>query len=127
MFKKSNELEYEHDETRGIILDILSKYVTDHPQEKRRVDLLNAFLEVNKTNSIDQKKKKIKNLLKGYTEMNASLKKILKDLGFEIIEGRKHYKIRYHGDTRYQFTVSKTGSDRRAGANLAAEICKAIY
>lgn len=34
----------------------------------------------------------------------------------------KHYKLAYYGDSRYVRVISKTGSDRREGANIAAVI-----
>ena len=34
----------------------------------------------------------------------------------------KHYKLAYYGDPRYVRVISKTGSDRREGSNIAAVI-----
>ena len=45
--------------------------------------------------------------------MNASLKKELQDLGCIVMDGKKHYKIRLNGDTRYQATMVKIESDGR--------------
>ena len=43
----------------------------------------------------------------------------MKDLGFEITEEGKHYKLTYYGDDRYQATFAKTPSDFRSGKNDA--------
>ena len=44
------------------------------------------------------------------------------------MDGKKHYKIRLNGDTRYQATMAKTGSDgNRGGSNLASEIIKIMF
>ena len=98
----------------------------DHPNELRRVDILNSILVANKkfSNKATERRCKTKDSLKGCNEMNASLEGKLKELGCMVMGGKKHYKIRYHGDTRYQVSMSKTSSDARSGQNLAAEIGK---
>ena len=120
---------YEH-ETEEILLDVIAKYIADHPNELRRVDVLTSVLEANKQRSTNAEKKRqrIKSALKGVSTMNASLKKALQDLGCIVMDGKKHYKIRLNGDTRYQATMAKTGSDgNRGGSNLASEIIKIMF
>ena len=120
---------YEH-ETEEILLDVIAKYIADHPNELRRVDVLTSVLEANKQRSTNAEKKRqrIKSALKGVSTMNASLKKELQDLGCIVMDGKKHYKIRLNGDTRYQATMAKTGSDgNRGGNNLASEIIKIMF
>ena len=120
---------YEH-ETEEILLDVIAKYIADHPNELRRVDVLTSVLEANKQRSTNAEKKRqrIKSALKGVSTMNASLKKDLQDLGCIVMDGKKHYKIRLNGDTRYQATMAKTGSDGNSGGNnLASEIIKIMF
>ena len=119
---------YEH-ETEEILLDVIARYIADHPNELRRVDVLTSVLEANKQRSTNAEKKRqrIKSALKGVSTMNASLKKDLQDLGCIVMDGKKHYKIRLNGDTRYQATMAKTGSDGRGGSNLASEIIKIMF
>ena len=120
---------YEH-ETEEILLDVIARYIADHPNELRRVDVLTSLLEANKQRSTNAEKKRqrIKSALKGVSTMNASLKKELQDLGCIVMDGKKHYKIRLNGDTRYQATMAKTGSDgNRGGNNLASEIIKIMF
>ena len=120
---------YEH-ETEEILLDVIARYIADHPNELRRVDVLTSVLEANKQRSTNAEKKRqrIKSALKGVSTMNASLKKELQDLGCIVMDGKKHYKIRLNGDTRYQATMAKTGSDgNRGGNNLASEIIKIMF
>lgn len=38
-----------------------------------------------------------------------------------------HYKIRLHGDNRYQVAMAKTGSDRRGDLNPAFEINEIMF
>ena len=120
---------YEH-ETEEILLDVIAKYIADHPNELRGVDVLTSVLEANRQRSTNAEKKRqrIKSALKGVSTMNASLKKDLQDLGCIVMDGKKHYKIRLNGDTRYQATMAKTGSDgNRGGNNLASEIIKIMF
>jgi len=51
--------------------------------------------------------------------MSSKLRQALKELGFEIAEDGKHYKITYYGDGRYQTIYAKTPSDFRSGKNDA--------
>lgn len=118
-----SELEFFPNEKLEIVLDVIKQYVQDHPNELRRVDILNSILGANKkfADKATERRIKTKDSLKGCNEMNASLEGKLKGM---VMGGKKHYKIRYHGDTRYQVSMSKTSSDARSGQNLAAEIGK---
>ena len=53
--------------------------------------------------------------------MTGRIRQSLKELGFEITEEGKHYKVTYYGDSRYQTTYAKTPSDGRSGKNCAQE------
>ena len=50
----------------------------------------------------------------------------LLELGFEITEDGKHYRLTYYGDGRYKTTIAKTGSDWREGKNIASVILKSM-
>jgi ribonuclease BN (tRNA processing enzyme) len=52
------------------------------------------------------------------------MKQRLQELGFEITEDGKHYKLTYYGDNRYFTSVAKTPSDNRTGNNTAGNICR---
>ena len=67
----------------------------------------------------------IKHILKGYTKVDESLKRNLKQFGFVITKDGGHYKLTYKGDPRYMFTIASSGSDsRHGGGNLASQINK---
>ena len=51
----------------------------------------------------------------------------MKDLGFEITEEGKHYKVTYYGDGRYQTTYAKTPSDVRGGMNSAQQTINIVF
>ena len=63
---------YEH-ETEEILLDVIAKYIADHPNELRGVDVLTSVLEANRQRSTNAEKKRqrIKSALKGVSTMNA--------------------------------------------------------
>ena len=104
--------EFYKDEAKMMVLDILKEYVKAHPNEVRRLDIINSILEANKLDRTSADiKGKVKNLLQGYSMMNASMQSDLESLGCTVMTGKKHYKIRLFGDSRYQATMAKTGSD----------------
>ena len=49
-----------------------------------------------------------------------------KELGFEVVSEKNHYKIVFKGDEKYWFPISKTPSDGRSGRNLASDIIKRL-
>lgn len=64
----------------------------------------------------------LKSILQQYRVMNSSIRRKLKDLGFQISKGRGHYKIYYmHERSRY-VTISASASEYRTGRNLAKNI-----
>ena len=69
----------------------------------------------------------IKRLLRNYNGMNGRLRQDLIDLGFEITDEGKHYKITYFGDGRYQTTFARTPSDGRSGKNNALVVVRMAF
>lgn len=67
------------------------------------------------------------NLLHNYNGMSGRTRQGLKDLGFEITEEGKHYKVTYYGDGRYQTTYAKTPSDVRSGINSAQQTINIVF
>ena len=65
-------------------------------------------------------------LFKDYKTLSASMRQQLLELGFEITEEGKHYRLIYYGDGRYKTTIAKTGSDWREGKNIASVILKSM-
>lgn len=63
---------------------------------------------------------------KDYKTLSASIRQQLLELGFEITEEGKHYRLIYYGDGRYKTTIAKTGSDWREGKNIASVILKSM-
>ncbi|MBQ1915671.1 MAG: hypothetical protein II178_10720 [Selenomonadaceae bacterium] len=125
LLKPGKECDLYPGEIREILVDILKEARKGMPQGTRRADILEDLLSHNAVEGIpDKKAKALKTALKGYKDLDASLRRKLEDLGIDLAEqGRKHYKLKYYGDDRYSATMACTGGDAgRGGRNLAAEI-----
>lgn len=106
-------------------LDIVATFLNRKDHKKSRV--LEDILENNPYYHLsDERKQRIKALFKGYKNLTGAMRQELLSLGFEISEAGKHYKITYHGDSRYMVTLGKTPSDNRSGSNNAALISKTM-
>ena len=116
-------------EIREIIISALKNELGNMPKDSRRYAVISDILESNNhDNELEKRSRKIKQLLSSYTGMNAKLKNSLKELGFEVTEEGKHYKLIYFGDNRYTFSIAKTPSDKsRAGKNNASTINSKLY
>ena len=114
-------------EQYDLIMTILTNALQNYTSDTRAYELLSAIIE--------------KNPIKGYgKEIFERIKQIfakgegignkefaeLKELGFEVVSEKNHYKIVFKGDERYWFSISKTPSDARSGKNLASDIVKKL-
>ena len=121
------EIDFYQGEVKDLILSTLEKALESIPDKTRRADVVKDMIENNgyqKTS--EQRAEEIKRLLKNYDGMSSKTRQALKDLGFEITEDGKHYKITYHGDERYQMAYSKTPSDVRIGKNMVQKTVNLI-
>ena len=108
-----------------MILDSLDETLKSINQKTRRYDVIKDILKKNTYERIHEKRERVlKNLFKDYKTLSGVKKQELKELGFEITDDGKHYRLTYYGDDRYKTTISKTGSDWREGKNIAATILK---
>ena len=117
-------------EIREILVAVLRDARKGVPQGSRRADILDDLLAHNEVKDVpDKKAKALKNALKGYTDLDSSLRRKLEDLGIDVAEqGRKHYKLKYYGDDRYSASMACTGGDAgRGGRNLAAELIQKFF
>ena len=120
-----DEDEFYTGEIKEMILDAIEDALKRVTNKTRRFDVLNDILEKNMYEKIRAERERvIKNMFKDYKTLSATLRQELKDLGFEITEDGKHYRLTYYGDDRYKTTIAKTGSDWREGKNIAATILK---
>ena len=117
------EEEFYPGEIKDMILSVLEDSARNGKRGSRRVDVMKDVVENNDYQHLcEERKAKIKKILRGYDRFTAPIRQELADLGFEITEEGKHYKLTYYGDPRYWTTVAKTPSDNRAGDNDALTI-----
>ena len=66
-------------------------------------------------------------MFKDYKTLSGIMRQELKDIGFEITDDGKHYRLTYYGDDRYKTTIAKTGSDWREEKNKPVNISKVPF
>ena len=115
-------------EIKDLLLATLSDAVKGIQAHTRRSDVVIDIIKNNDYQEISASKAdELKKLLNNYTGMTPKIRQTLKDLGFDITEEGKHYKVTYFGDERYQTSYSKTPSDVRTGKNCALQTIKMVF
>lgn len=124
-----DEQDYFDGEIRAFVLAALEKTLKNADGKTRQAAVMKDILRKNGEGLpvLEERVQTVKTLLKGYKNVSASMKQSLIDLGFQITEEGKHYKLTYCGDNRYCIIIAKTPSDSRTGMNEAAEIAKLIF
>lgn len=123
-----DEYEFYQGEIKDLLLAVLSDALKGIAEGTRRFDVITDIIEANGYEKISEKKaEELKRIMNNYDGMSAKTRQALKELGFEITEEGKHYKVRYYGDGRYQSTYSKTPSDARTGKNAAQQTIKMAF
>lgn len=122
-----DEEEFYQGEIKEMILDAVAEKIKNLGQKTRRWDVLNDVLQNNDYQNVyDERECIVKALFKDYKTLSGSMRQQLLELGFEITEDGKHYRLTYYGDGRYKTTIAKTGSDWREGKNIASVILKSM-
>lgn len=115
-------------EQKSMLIEILERELKSTKANSRKAHILTALLNANKCdNTVDEKRKRIKACLHGYSKMTATIRKELEDIGFSLSDDGKHVKAVFGEDQRYMGTLSKTGSDHRAGDNIAHDLIRLIF
>lgn len=123
-----DEFEFYPGEVKDLVLETLSEAVKGIQPKSRRADIVRDIIRSNDYQKLSvAKAEEVKRILKNYDGMSAKTRQVLKDLGFEISEEGKHYKVTYYGDGRYQTTYSKTPSDGRTGKNSAQQTINLVF
>lgn len=111
-----------------VVLDALREYGDRVSEESRRKHIVTAILNANDAIPKDADyRSRLKELLRGFRSMDPRTRRSLEDLGFEISEDGKHFKLIFRGDQRYTFTLPKSGSDHRGGLNAAGDIARLLF
>ena len=115
-------------ELLGVVRDALADAVTRVTDDSRRQHILNSIVRGNPpTGEAEAMRTRLKTLLRDFRSMDAKVRSSLQDMGFEISEDGKHFKVVFQGDYRYTFTMPKSGSDHRGGLNLASDIARLLF
>jgi len=114
-------------EKKDLLLTFLKKSVASIHPNSRQSHILQDILASNQTRGQRQSiEYTLRSVLPGYRRMNAKTRRVLNKLGFTISQDGRHYKVVFRGDPRYSFSLPKTGSDSRGGANLLSDIRKRL-
>jgi len=122
MLKKPAIDEMCQDEMKDFILELVARELRNLPPDIRcrRKELCEAILAGNReTGNRAALCKNTCEAVKNWKAQNEQIAK-LEALGFTVIKGKKHYKLRWH-DSGYFTALSASPSDRRSGANSVTE------
>ncbi|MHB1799831.1 MAG: hypothetical protein ACYCUI_16295 [Vulcanimicrobiaceae bacterium] len=126
--KTGREQDLYPNEIAAVIIYALKDYQGRVPADSRRSHILSALLAANTLDGDSEAfRERLKELLRGFTSLDQKTRRGLEELGFELSEDGKHYKIKFQGDDRYTFTLPKSGSDHRGGLNAAADIGRLLF
>lgn len=115
-------------ERLDIIIDSLKVAADAAEPHSRRRDVLTDMIKQNAhSGEREQILARLKQVLRKYDSMTASVRAELESLGFAIQEDGKHYKLILHEDSRYPFILAKTGSDWRGGLNAFSDLKRRIF
>ncbi|MDD4512464.1 MAG: hypothetical protein PHN24_05085 [Eubacteriales bacterium] len=122
------EREFFDGEIRDVILSTLDTAIKNLPENTRRRHILESIMESNKYQHIlEERASKLREILKGMTNMTPPIESSLKALGLIIINNNKHHKLKYYEDSRYVCVLPCSGSDWRCGENASKDIAKQVF
>ena len=95
------------------------KHKSDALMQSRKYHVLSSILEHNTMSDFPLKIQSVFDKVAQDGTLDSDGIHALERLDFEVIKaGSGHFKVRYHGDNRYQISISTSPSDSRAGENL---------
>ncbi|WP_157515315.1 hypothetical protein [Luteimonas abyssi] len=125
---QTNETDLYQGEQLGLITDALQVAAESSEQHSRRRQVFDSLID-NNENPGDREDllDRLKETLRNYTSLTSPVRSELEDIGFVIYEEGKHYKLLFQDDSRYPFTLPKTGSDWRGGLNAFSDLKKKVF
>lgn len=114
---------YEH-EIEDVILRVLEKEYNamtgdGNLMQSRKYHVLSSILEHNTMSDFPSNIQSVFDKVAQDGTLDSDGVRALERLDFEVTKaGSGHFKVRYHGDNRYQISISTSPSDNRAGENL---------
>lgn len=129
LLKSGSERDLYQHELLGIILDAVEEASSRAPSDSRRQHVLRSVSSANmlQKNTASDYRERLKRLLRGTSTIDSRIRRELEDMGFDISEEGKHYKLVFQGDDRYTYTLPKSGSDWRGGLNAASDIGRLLF
>lgn len=125
-YKIGKEPDIFRGERNDLLFSILTQVLDKYSPDSRAYVLIKTLIDANpKVGENERVMTDVHNVFNDGERLTAAKKAQLKALGFTIEEDGAHYKLIFH-DQRYMFTVSKTPSDYRGGANLSSKICSML-
>lgn len=120
--------EFFPNEQREFVISAIQTAIKNTESATRRMDVLQDIAEANKSDCIlEEKKAEVENIFSGKRMLGDKERKQLEDLGFAITHQSGHYKVTYHKDDRYVYTMGGTPSDIRAMKNNCHNIIKKVF
>lgn len=120
--------EFFPNEQREFVISAIQTAIKNTESATRRMDVLQDIAEANKSDCIlEEKKAEVENIFSGKRMLGDKERKQLEDLGFAITHQSGHYKVTYHKDDRYVYTMGGTPSDIRAMKNNCHNIIKKAF
>ena len=124
----SSESDLYQGERLSLIVEALSRALDSSEAHSRRHHVLNDLVNSNlQPCEKDEILDSLKELLRGYREMDSTIRSELERLGFDIREDGKHYKLIFRNEERCPIILAKTGSDHRGGLNSFSKIKKRLF
>ena len=122
------ETDFFNGEIKDVIIEALKVAIVNTKEGSRSNHILSSLISNNpQTMEANSRQTHLKRALNGYRSMDKATSRQLKELGFELSEEGKHWKIVYNGDSRYSYILPKTGSDYRGSLNAISDISNIIF
>lgn len=128
MLNKPDIDEICRDEIKDFLLELVRRESANLPADARcrRKDLCEALLACNReTGERAKLRKEVCDAVKNW-KAQAEQIAMLERLGFTVIKGKKHYKLRWR-DSGYFKALSASPSDLRTGANSVADAVSLFF
>jgi hypothetical protein len=128
MLNKPSIQELCKDEIKDFILELVKRELQNVPADLhcRRRDLCEAILLYNKqTGERETIKQNVLGILKTWDRRPDQIKD-LTSMGFTVIKGKTHYKLRWNNSS-YFATLASSPSDHRANYNKVSDATKTFF
>lgn len=121
--------EFYPDEIRQILLDVLDKGRNNLSDGSRRQEIVDAILADNeKTDLLKQKSEEMRSLVRTTERFSQEQANRFRQAGFDVEKlGSSHWKLIFHGNPRYSFTLSATPSDFRSAQETVHTFIRALF